>query len=169
MVSLYDGLMNVTAAVITISDRAFADVYEDRSGPVARDALEAAGYPVTDSVIVPDDAEAIEAAIRAALTAGNRIVLTTGGTGASPRDVTVETTRRLIDFELPGLAEEVRRVGLVNTPLSLLSRGVVGCISASRAVIINAPGSRGGVRDTAAVVLPLMPHLLDQLDGKDHV
>ncbi|MBB1483877.1 MogA/MoaB family molybdenum cofactor biosynthesis protein [Tessaracoccus sp. MC1865] len=163
--------MSHPAAVITCSDRAFADVYEDRSGPVAVLALREAGFDTPDPVIVPDDPEQIRLAVASAVDAGARVVVTSGGTGVSPTDITVEITRDLIAYEVPGLMEEVRRRGAERQPLALLSRGVAGVLAlpdAKRALIINAPGSRGGVRDTMAVVGPLLGHIVDQLDGADH-
>lgn len=163
--------MSHAAAVITCSDRASDGVYEDRSGPIAADALTGAGFTVADRVVVPDDAEQIRLAIWTAVTQGARVVVTTGGTGVSPRDVTVDVTSELVDYEVPGLMEEVRRRGAEHTPMALLSRGVAGVVSfddAQRAVVINAPGSTGGVRDTMAVVAPLLAHLVGQLDGGGH-
>lgn len=159
------------AAVITCSDRAAADVYEDRSGPVLRGALSELGFEVAEAMIVPDDAEIIGNEIARAVEAGARIVITTGGTGVSPRDVTVEATLPLLDYQLPGLMEEVRRRGAEKTAKSLLSRGVAGVASlpgCERALVLNAPGSRGGARDTIAVVGPLLAHIVEQLDGADH-
>lgn len=163
--------MGYPAAVITCSDRAAASVYEDRSGPIAVDGLEDAGFSVAAAIVVPDDRERIRLAIWGAVRDGARVVITTGGTGVSPTDVTVEVTRGLIAYELPGLMEEVRRRGAEQQPLALLSRGVAGILAlddALRALIINAPGSRGGVRDTMAVVGPLLTHVVEQLDGAGH-
>lgn len=158
------------ASVITCSDRAYHNVYEDRSGPVLRDALAALGFDVADAVIVPDDVDHIEAAVADAVLAGARVVMTTGGTGIAPRDVTVEATRRLLDYEVPGIMEETRRAGLTVTDKSLLSRGLAGVVTldGNRAFVLNAPGSRGGARDTMKVVGPLLVHIVDQLDGADH-
>ena len=164
--------MSYRVAVITCSDRAFAEVYEDRSGPVLRDGLAEAGFEVAPAVIVPDKADKILQAVTAAIAEGARIVMTTGGTGVGPRDVTVEATASIVSYELPGLMEEVRRRGAENTPLALLSRGVAGVVAmpgSPRALLINAPGSRGGARDTLAVVGPLLTHIVEQLDGADHV
>lgn len=163
--------MSYRAAVITCSDRAFAEVYEDRSGPIAVASLEANGFSATSKVIVPDDPEEIRLAIWRAVTDGARVVITSGGTGVNPKDVTVDVTLELITYELPGLMEEIRRKGAEKQPLSLLSRGVAGVLTfddAQRALIINAPGSRGGVRDTMAVAAPLLTHIVEQLDGADH-
>ena len=158
------------ACVITCSDRAAADVYEDRSGPILRDGLAALGFEVSAPVILPDEAGLIAAAVEAAVAGGARVVLTTGGTGVGPRDVTVEATRPLLAYEVPGIAEAVRAAGLVKTPLSSLSRGVAGVIDADgrRAFVFNAPGSRGGARDALTVLGPLLGHIVDQLVGADH-
>lgn len=158
------------AAVITCSDRAFADVYEDRSGPILRHALSEAGFTVAEAEIVPDEAEQITQAITRAVAGGARIVVTTGGTGIAPRDVTVEATRGLLDYEVPGIMEEIRRVGAAKTRLAALSRGLAGVMTheGRRAFILNAPGSRGGAKDTIGVVLPLLNHIVEQLDGVDH-
>lgn len=159
----------IHATVITCSDRAAEDVYEDRSGPVLRTALADLGFAVADPVIVPDTPSLIRDAILTAQRDGARIIFTTGGTGISPTDVTVETVRELIAYEIPGPMEEVRRVGAQKEPRALLSRGIAGVLEGDpRAVIINAPGSRGGARDTIAVVGPLLEHMVDQLDGADH-
>ena len=162
--------MSFQAAVITCSDRAFASLYEDRSGPVLRDALTEAGGSVAEARIVPDDADQIKDAILSAVRAGARVVVTTGGTGIAPHDVTVEAVRGLLDYEVPGLMEEVRRIGAAATPLALLSRGVAGVLTLDgrRSFVLTAPGSRGGARDTMKVVSPLLDHLIGQLDGADH-
>ncbi|RRD03468.1 MogA/MoaB family molybdenum cofactor biosynthesis protein [Arachnia propionica] len=157
------------AAVITCSDRAAHDVYEDRSGPILRDALAGLGFEVAEPVIVPDDRELIRGAVLAAQRDGARIICTTGGTGISPTDVTVEALRDLITHEIPGLMEEVRRLGAQKEPRALLSRGIAGVMETEpRCVVINAPGSRGGARDTIDVIGPLLHHLVEQLDGADH-
>lgn len=128
------------------------------------------GFEVAEPVIIPDEVDQIRAAVEAALNAGARVVVTTGGTGVGPRDVTVEATRSLLTFEVRGLMEEVRRVGAQKEPRALLSRGVAGVAESGekRAIVVNAPGSRGGARDTISVVGPLLGHLVDQLDGGDH-
>lgn len=162
--------MPYRAAVITCSDRAAADIYEDRSGPVLRDGLADLGFDVAAPTILPDDAGRIATAILDAVAAGARVVLTTGGTGVSPRDVTVEATRPLLRYEVPGIAEAVRATGAVKTPLSSLSRGLAGVIEheGTRSFVFNAPGSRGGARDALAVLAPLLVHIVEQLDGADH-
>ncbi len=162
--------MTYRAAVITCSDRAAADVYEDRSGPVLRDGLAALGFDVDEPLVLPDEADRISAAILAAVDGGARVVLTTGGTGIGPRDVTVEATRPLLTYEVPGIAEAVRAAGLAATPLSSLSRGLAGVVQRDgvRAFVFNAPGSRGGARDALTVLGPLLTHIVGQLDGADH-
>ena len=162
-------MTDIVGAVITVSDRASAGEYVDRSGPRAVELLAQHGVSA-DVTVVPDDPAEIRRGIRTAIKAGARVVLTTGGTGVGPRDVTVEATRPLLAYEVPGIAEAVRAAGLVKTPLSSLSRGVAGVIDAGgrRAFVFNAPGSRGGARDALAVLGPLLGHIVDQLDGADH-
>lgn len=163
--------MTFIAAVITCSDRAAADVYEDRSGPIVRDGLAGLGFKVLPAVIVPDEVPQIRTAITAAIAQGARVVITTGGTGVGPRDVTVEATAALLDYEIAGLSEAVRRAGAAKTQLAAISRGLAGVISPEtgpRVFICNAPGSRGGARDTLAVLSPVLCHIVEQLDGADH-
>ncbi len=162
--------MGYLATVITCSDRATADIYEDRSGAVLRAGLRALGFTMTPPVILPDEQDQIGAAILAAAEGGSRVILTTGGTGVGPRDVTVEATRPLLAYEIPGIAEAVRAKGSAKTPLAALSRGLAGVIDRDgrRAFIFNAPGSRGGARDALDLLSPLLIHLVEQLDGADH-
>lgn len=158
------------AAVITCSDRAAANLYEDRSGPVLREGLTGLGFEVDPPVVVPDDSEVIALRIAEAVASGARVVLTTGGTGVGPRDLTVEATLPLLAYELPGIAEAVRAKGASKTPLAALSRGLAGVVGTGegRAFVFNAPGSRGGARDALAVLGPLLVHIVQQLDGADH-
>ncbi len=166
-----DGVGMIQIAVVTCSDRALEDTSEDRAGAAMRQSLTELGFTVVPPVVVALDREQIAASIVGSIRAGARIVFTTGGTGVLERDVTVEATRPLLAVELPGLMEEVRRVGSEKTRLALLSRGAAGIMrlpGAEPALVVNAPGSRGGVRDTLAVVGPLLDHLVALLDTDDH-
>jgi molybdenum cofactor synthesis domain-containing protein len=155
------------AMVLTASNRAAAGVYEDRSGKVLAEGLEQLGFDVEGPHVRPDDVEELEAVLRNAVDADFDVVLTTGGTGLSPTDVTPEATRRVLEREAPGIAEAVRRYGAENgVPTSVLSRGVAG--TAARTLIVNLPGSTGGVTDALAVLGPLLPHVVSQLRGGDH-
>ena len=171
LASLYRGGVNaITGAVITVSYRASTGVYSDESGPLAARLL--AAHRVTASVVVvPDDAVEIRRAIRTAIKAGARVVLTTGGTGIAERDVTPQVTAELLTLALPGVVDAVRLHGAAHVPTAVLSRAEAGIVRMKKgsAFVINAPGSRGGVTDTVEVVGPLITHLLDQLDGGDHV
>ncbi|WP_353112686.1 MogA/MoaB family molybdenum cofactor biosynthesis protein [Microbacterium sp.] len=153
-----------SATVVVVSTRAAAGVYEDRTGPMIRAWLRERGFTADDPVIVAD--ADVAAALRAALATAPDLLLTTGGTGVSPDDRTPEATRDLLDAELPGLPEELRRRGAANTPTALLSRGLAGV--SGRTVVMNLPGSTGGVRDGLAVLGDVLDHLLDQLAGGDH-
>jgi molybdenum cofactor synthesis domain-containing protein len=156
------------ALVLTASNRAFAGVYEDRSGRALAEGLTALGFDVEGPHVRPDDVAELEAVLRAAVDAQFDVVLTTGGTGLSPTDVTPEATRLVLDREAPGIAEALRRFGAENgVPTSVLSRGLAG--TAARTLIVNLPGSTGGVRDALTVLGPLLPHAVSQLRGGDHV
>ncbi|MFK8847181.1 molybdenum cofactor biosynthesis protein B [Streptomyces sp. Ac-502] len=153
------------ALVITASNRAAAGVYADKGGPLLAEGLAALGFTVDGPQVVPDG-EPVEAALRAAVTAAYDVVLTTGGTGISPTDRTPDVTRGVIDYEVPGIPEAIRAAGRAKVPTAALSRGLAGV--AGRTLIINLPGSTGGVRDGLAVLAGLLPHAVDQLRGGDH-
>ena len=147
------------------SNRAAAGVYEDRSGPILVEGLAALGFDVEDPVVVPDG-DPVTAALREAIAANVDVVVTSGGTGISPTDRTPEATRAVIDYEIPGIAEAIRRHGADTVPTAVLSRGIAGV--AGRTLIVNLPGSTGGVRDGLAVLGPILEHAVDQIHGGDH-
>lgn len=156
-----------TARVITVSDRSAAGLREDRGGPLAVSLLREAGFDCADPVVVPDGVDSVETALRAAIAAGPGLVVTTGGTGIAPTDRTPEGTARVLDRDLPGIAEELRRRGLADTPLSVISRGRAGIVDPGT-LVVNLPGSTRAVASGIAVVAELAPHVLDQLAGGDH-
>jgi len=154
-----------SGVVLIASTRASAGVYDDRCGPVLVDWLNDRGIDTPAPVVVADG-EPVDQALRAALSDHPDLILTSGGTGISPTDVTPQITAALLDYEIPGLADAIRRSGLPKVPTSVLSRGVCGV--AGRTLIVNLPGSLGGVRDGLGVLADVLDHALDQLQGKDH-
>jgi molybdenum cofactor biosynthesis protein B len=157
---------DATARVITVSDRSHAGARTDTSGPLLVELLTSQGFAVPAPVVVPDDIAAIEAALRAAVADNVDFVATTGGTGLGPRDVTPEATRRVIDREAPGLAEALRQFRRAELPTTILSRAVAGV--AASTLVVNLPGSTGGVTDGVGVLAPVIGHAIAQLRGGDH-
>ena len=153
------------ALVITCSNRAAAGVYEDRGGPILRDGLVELGFEVHGPQVVPDG-EPVWEAMTAGVNANYDVILTTGGTGLTPGDHTPEVTRRVIEREVPGIADAIRRHSQEKVPASALSRGLAGV--AGRTLIVNLPGSPGGCKDGIAVLSPILVHAVEQIRGGDH-
>ncbi len=155
------------ARVVTVSDRSSRGERPDTGGPLLAGLLREIGLDVGDVVLVPDEVEAVQEALRTAAREEYDLVVTTGGTGLSPRDVTPEATAPLLDRTVPGLAEALRLRGAAAVPTAVLSRGLVGTIGPT--LVVNLPGSAGGVRDGIAVLGPVLEHALAQLRGSgDH-
>jgi molybdenum cofactor synthesis domain-containing protein len=158
----------IRALAITASNRAAAGVYADKSGPVLVELLRGAGCTSVDGPVVVPDGDPVEAALRDAVAAGYDLVVTTGGTGLTPGDLTPEMTRRVLEREIPGIAEAIRSAGAAaGIPSAILSRGLAGL--AGPVLIVNLPGSTGGVRDGMAVLGPVLGHAIAQINGGDHV
>jgi molybdenum cofactor synthesis domain-containing protein len=156
------------AAVITVSDRSAAGAREDASGPIAVAAVRDAGFDCADAVVVPDGADNVERALTAEIVAGVKLIVTTGGTGVAPRDQTPEGTARVLTREIPGIAEELRRLGAAEKPAAMLTRGLAGVVDPHGVLVVNLPGSTAAVASGMPVVLSVARHVLDQLGGGDH-
>jgi molybdenum cofactor synthesis domain-containing protein len=153
------------ALVVTVSNRAAAGVYADTAGPVLVEGLTRLGFAVDGPQVVPDG-DPVERALQAAVQAAYDVVLTTGGTGLTRLDLTPEMTRRVVEREVPGIAEAIRAYGRAAVPSADLSRGIAGL--AGGTLVVNLPGSPGGARDGMAVLAPLLCHAVDQVRGGDH-
>ena len=154
------------AAVVTVSDRSFRGERPDVSGPVLKALLESVGAEVAETTVVPDDPAVIaQALIRLADEVRCELIVTTGGTGLSPRDATPEATRQVIDKDVPGMTEAIRQESLKHTPFAMLSRGIVG--ARGRTLILNLPGSPKAVKECFAVVEPVLAHAVKLLRNED--
>lgn len=159
----------ISVAVVTVSDRASRGERDDRGGPAIREMAEAAGARVVGYEVVPDDQAQISAALSQLVDERDvDVVLTTGGTGLAPRDVTPQATLAAIDYQVPGLAEAMRAASLAQTPAAMLSRAVAGV--RRRTLIVNLPGNPKGVRECLEVIMPAIPHAISTLRAElgDH-
>ena len=157
--------MNLTGFVLVSSTRAASGVYEDRTGPVIVEWMHAHGFDADAATVVPDG-PLVNRELRSALDRGVRLIVTTGGTGIGPDDVTADATAALVTRPLPGFHEELRRRGAATTPFALMSRGVAGIVGDS--FVVNLPGSTGGVRDGLQLLGEVVDHVFDQLSGGRH-
>jgi molybdenum cofactor synthesis domain-containing protein len=160
----------IRVTVVTVSDEIHSGKDSNRAGPLAVDLLAAHGVRA-ELVVVPDDQEQIRSAVAAAGISGSRMVLTCGGTGIGPSDVTVDAVTPLLAYQVPGISEEIRRRGALHVASALVSREVAGVVLEAPApvFVITTPGSRGGVRDAIEVVGPLLGYIVAQLDGAGHL
>ena len=158
--------MSLRAEVVVASSRAAAGVYADATGPLLVEFLQELGFTTGSPLVVPDG-DPVGAAIADAAAGGARVVLTTGGTGLTPTDQTPEVTRALLDYEVPGIAEAIRAHGVAaGVPTAVLSRGLAGVVGSC--LVVNLPGSRGGVKDGLTVLRPILVHAVEQVVGSDH-
>ena len=158
-----ENLFMYTATVITISDRAAQGIYEDKSGPAIAELLTEQGYQVLDRIIIPDKKNTIVNTLQEQCDKGVHLIVTTGGTGFAPRDITPEATKEVIEREVPGIAEYMRQKSMEITPRGMLSRGIAGIKGNS--LIVNLPGSPKGATENLGFVLPSLTHGLDMLNG----
>ncbi|HBE14762.1 MAG TPA: molybdenum cofactor biosynthesis protein [Ruminococcaceae bacterium] len=152
-----------TASVITVSDRAAQGIYQDKSGAVVAELLKEYGYDIINTIIIPDEKNTIKNTLLTLCEQGVHLIITTGGTGFAPRDITPEATKEVIEREAPGIAEYMRQRSMEITPRGMLSRGIAGIKANS--LIINLPGSPKGATENLGFVLPSLTHGLDMLNG----